>query len=251
MVTVESDVPVSLVQALKNLFCQRGIPVVLYNSRGVGKSSGRASWTGEAERKDYQAVVEWVTDNHPSAPGSEAEGSKVVSRLVIYCCVSISNSFPVQQPPCAALNSRFRGQGYSFGSVMAGQATSPAPTQTGPQVELRYIIISPPISSFVGFLLTPFRAGNLAISLKRIASQEGERIDAEEAPTKSKVLIIYGGRDDFTNVSTYHRWTSEVSEVAGPVHSNRIDVREIHDADHFWSNPRCKTEMLEAVCSWL
>lgn len=147
----------------------------------------------------------------------------------------------------------FRDQGYSFGSMMAGQAISPSPTQTGSQVHLRYILISPPISSLVGFLLTPFRSGNLATSLKRIAARkDAEGTNRVAASWKSsKVLIVYGGRDDFTNEATYRRWIDEVCQVADSADRDAIVVKEIRDADHFWSNPRCKADILGAVSEWL
>lgn len=87
---IQSDGFISVVQALENLFYQRGSLTLLYNSRGVGKSTGRASWTGEAERKDYQAIVDWVIANHRTLALGRTDGDiNVTSRLVLYCCVSI------------------------------------------------------------------------------------------------------------------------------------------------------------------
>ncbi|CAO1615064.1 unnamed protein product [Parajaminaea phylloscopi] len=43
--------------AVTNTLVRAGFRVVRFNSRGVGRSSGRASWTGEAEARDYQNVV--------------------------------------------------------------------------------------------------------------------------------------------------------------------------------------------------
>jgi hypothetical protein len=132
---------------------------------------------------------------------------------------------------------------------MAGQATSP-PTQTGPQVELRYILISPPISSFVGFLLTPFRSGGLATSLKRILAERNPAITDQGDAPGSQVLVVYGGRDNFTSLSTYCQWTSEIL-AASESNANKMTTKQIPEADHFWSNPRCKSEMLEAISTWL
>ncbi|GHJ85935.1 hypothetical protein NliqN6_2337 [Naganishia liquefaciens] len=219
-----------VVQALKDVLCQRSVSVLLYNSRGVGKSSGRASWTGEAERKDYQAVVDWVVDNHRTlAPDRAHEGIDVPSRLVVYCC------------------------GYSFGSVMAGQAISPPHRRTGPQVRLRYILISPPVSTVVRFLLTPFRSGNFTASLQRIVSGDGSAgVHEDEAGRESsKVLIIYGRRDNFTSEATYRRWIGEFFPVADLTYRETFSVKEITDADHFWSNSGCKSEMLAEVANWL
>jgi len=41
------------------LLCECGYHVLLFNSRGVGKSSGWASFTGLAEGKDLEELVQW------------------------------------------------------------------------------------------------------------------------------------------------------------------------------------------------
>jgi hypothetical protein len=76
----------SVVQALKDTLCREGVPVLLYNSRGVGKSSGRASWTGEPERKDYQAVTDWLV-NFKAKDILDFSG-ETKRTLEVFCCVS-------------------------------------------------------------------------------------------------------------------------------------------------------------------
>lgn len=90
----------SVVQALKDTLCRNGIKVLLYNSRGVGRSRGRASWTGEPERKDYQAVTDWLISTEAKLIRTEAKlldtevkevgDSTVHTRktLEVFCCVS-------------------------------------------------------------------------------------------------------------------------------------------------------------------
>ncbi|TFL04024.1 alpha/beta-hydrolase [Pterulicium gracile] len=48
--------------SLKPLLRQKGYHILLYNSRGVGRSTGRASLTGSPEVDDLQAVVHWALD---------------------------------------------------------------------------------------------------------------------------------------------------------------------------------------------
>ncbi|KIJ90184.1 hypothetical protein K443DRAFT_15446 [Laccaria amethystina LaAM-08-1] len=40
--------------------------VLQYNSRGVGKSTGRASFTGFEEVKDLQSIIHWTLDHLPN-----------------------------------------------------------------------------------------------------------------------------------------------------------------------------------------
>ena len=40
--------------------------VLRYNSRGVGTSTGLASFTGFSEVEDLEAVVQWALDSIPS-----------------------------------------------------------------------------------------------------------------------------------------------------------------------------------------
>jgi|SRR5258706_12729037 len=45
-------------------FYQHGFNVMLLNSRGVGGSTGRASFTGLPEAEDLREVVKWLMENH-------------------------------------------------------------------------------------------------------------------------------------------------------------------------------------------
>ena len=44
-------------------FCQHGFNVVLLNSRGVGGSTGWASFTGLPEAEDLKEVIKWLMEN--------------------------------------------------------------------------------------------------------------------------------------------------------------------------------------------
>jgi alpha/beta superfamily hydrolase len=44
-------------------FSRRGFNVILLNSRGVGGSTGRASFTGLPEAEDFKEVVKWFMQN--------------------------------------------------------------------------------------------------------------------------------------------------------------------------------------------
>jgi uncharacterized protein len=43
----------------------KGYHVLRYNSRGVGASTGRSSFTGFSEVEDLEAVVQWALNSLP------------------------------------------------------------------------------------------------------------------------------------------------------------------------------------------
>jgi alpha/beta superfamily hydrolase len=87
-----ADVALSVVQMLRDMLCNQGIATLVYNSRGVGKSTGRASWTGEPERRDYQAVVEWMVEHGESLWNGRAEEERI-GKMTVLCCVSCTYGF--------------------------------------------------------------------------------------------------------------------------------------------------------------
>lgn len=65
-----------VVQTLAQYFSQtRSLRVVAFNSRGVGQSSGKASWSGNSECQDYQAVLDFSIESfirdYPNSRKSE------------------------------------------------------------------------------------------------------------------------------------------------------------------------------------
>ena len=63
--------------ALVEPLTSRNYHVLRYNSRGVGASTGRASFTGFSEVEDLEAVVQWTLNKIPDV------GSLVI--LVWFC----------------------------------------------------------------------------------------------------------------------------------------------------------------------
>ncbi|CAD6912756.1 unnamed protein product [Tilletia caries] len=94
---------------------KRQFQVVTFNSRGVGQSTGRASWTGASESEDYQHVLSWSMRDfearHPSV-----QGASVVlcgySAGSLYCStaqVKASGPTWASHPPLYVLISYPRG----------------------------------------------------------------------------------------------------------------------------------------------
>jgi len=53
------------IQTIVKLLIRQNIYVVYYNSRGVGKSTGRASFTGRQEGEDLQELVQQFLHHEP------------------------------------------------------------------------------------------------------------------------------------------------------------------------------------------
>lgn len=50
----------ALMRGMANCFAASGFPVVTFDMRGAGKSTGAATFTGKRETKDVEAVCEFV-----------------------------------------------------------------------------------------------------------------------------------------------------------------------------------------------
>ncbi|KDQ14897.1 hypothetical protein BOTBODRAFT_332362 [Botryobasidium botryosum FD-172 SS1] len=55
-----------VLHSLSNTLLSQGFHVVRFNSRGVGRSTGRASFTGLPEARDLQDVVQWSMNQVPN-----------------------------------------------------------------------------------------------------------------------------------------------------------------------------------------
>jgi len=73
-------------------FCRHGFSVILLNSRGVGGSTGRASFTGLPEAEDLNEVVGWLMKNQ--FPALE----ELVLLGYSHGCIPISHIKPLPAP---------------------------------------------------------------------------------------------------------------------------------------------------------
>ncbi|KAI7868712.1 Alpha/Beta hydrolase protein [Spinellus fusiger] len=99
----------NVVSALHHYFDRKGYVVIRMNFRGSGRSEGRTSWTGMAEREDYDSVVDYLLSSE-----DYVHHYPKVSTL-LFC-------------------------GYSFGSMIASSLNS------RPSVPCSYLLISFPLS---------------------------------------------------------------------------------------------------------
>ncbi|KAI5828114.1 alpha/beta-hydrolase [Schizophyllum commune Tattone D] len=75
----------------KDVLLEQGYHVLRYNSRGVGRSTGRASFSGLAEGEDLEAVVQWMLSRIPNAETVTIAGYSHGSL--------IASLHPVLEPP--------------------------------------------------------------------------------------------------------------------------------------------------------
>ncbi|SPO19727.1 uncharacterized protein UTRI_00120_B [Ustilago trichophora] len=236
--------------------------VVRFNSRGVGKSGGSASWTGKSECNDFQEIVSKCIDNFClDFPDSTA------SQLVIagYSAGSLYAS-TVRIPPSVYDLRQFRGgkkPRYILLSFPAGVtwALSFFTTKTYTDALKKLL------SSTVG------PGGNAGIVVDEGEAKAAARVaestpsnDGAAQPVASHVLAIYGDQDQFTSTGTYETWTKacsssapsplkEEAEVEGQDAQKGKDGSTFHhvlveNADHFYRSNEALDGLDKAVVEW-
>lgn len=256
-----------IVTHLSALFLTRyKLRVVRFNSRGVGKSTGSASWTGASESSDFQEVVNTCLSNY---------------------CLDFPN----------ATHSQLLIAGYSAGSLYAStvkvdkQLLEREQFRQGPKP--RYILVSFPagvqwaLSFFTSrtyntalhTLLSSSVTVNDADNAKRSSDDaparespaEGRSLSPSRAetsaqslidPLASHVLAVYGDMDQFTSLKTYQTWADQWSTIApSPLNADSslqstscqstFHHTLVKGADHFYRAHHALDSLDEAVLSWL
>lgn len=223
--------------------------VVRFNSRGVGKSGGSASWTGRSECSDFQEILMRCIDNYClDFPDSTA------AQIVIagYSAGALYGS-TVRVPSAAYDLKQFRGGGRP-----------------------RYILLSFPAG--VTWALSLFTTRTYTGALKKLLTSktlpgggEGEREEegrragestpsngAAGQPVASHVLALYGDQDQFTGIGTYEGWIKECGALAplpdkekkGGSGSSTFTPVLIEGADHFYRSTGALDELDRAVVEW-
>ncbi|KAJ3526139.1 hypothetical protein NMY22_g10285 [Coprinellus aureogranulatus] len=181
--------------SLEDVLHDNGYHVLRYNSRGVGRSTGRATFTGIEEGKDLEAVVRRAV----------RELENVTTVVII---------------------------GYSHGSLIT--TLHPGLDQELPHIQLAYVLLSYPLGprSF----LTLFKG-----------SYYDQKLDEIISSSKSKILIAYGGRDEFTSFERYKDWVKRLESKSSETQREKmLSVLEVPKATHFWfgeANDKLRAEL--------
>ena len=77
-----------------------------------------------------------------------------------------------------------------------------------------------------------------------------EKLDELITASKSKMLIAYGGRDEFTSFDRYKDWAKRLQNKAPVEGEEMLSILEVPEATHFWFNE--SNDKLQAeLARWL
>ncbi|KAH9812886.1 Alpha/Beta hydrolase protein [Melampsora americana] len=189
--------------------------VVLFDARGIGGSTGRASWTSLPEVRDFQAILD-----------------QLLKPMILR---SISRS----------LESRtglrdwtlLRG-GYSHGALVASASTPIFLSADAPKLKTPLLLISYPLSYI--WALTSFNASHFEKALQ-----------AQLTNSDEDLLIIHGDSDQFTSQKAYRKWLDRLKSGLSPtsLQKNNLSTFEAPKTDHFWSGSY--STLCQAIDEWL
>ncbi|KAF9901988.1 hypothetical protein EC991_005425 [Linnemannia zychae] len=258
------------------------------NFRGCGKSKGKTSWFGEAEREDYQTVVDFLQSR--SRTGSSAShlststtnerhdsgtGSPASNRAVF------DETGREIDPPRLPFLSRFILSGFSYGGMIA--STIPPPLRnpadpTSDHLPTTYILISYPAG--VAWFLTSGAQGGFYKRARAILQGEQQSPGDTTAATKNnsetvtetnaevateskkstvEAYFITGAHDQFTSPKTLLNWLKTNAGLNPPNKltagswaltrpDGAIHVDVVEDVDHFWLDR--EQDLVDRLQAW-
>ncbi|KAF9435483.1 hypothetical protein BGZ76_006225 [Entomortierella beljakovae] len=253
--------------------------VCAFNFRGCGKSKGRTSWFGEAERGDYQTIVDLLQSGpHPGSTNLEngERRDSGISSPTTWSGKAYDETGSEINLPRIPFLSRFILCGYSYGGMIA--STIPPPLKnpldpTSDHLPTSYVLVSYPAG--VSWFLTSGSHGSFSRKARSILSSDTNprpSTSSTKTPSKETVTItkkkqppveaffITGTQDQFTGLKTLLSWlktNTGINPPKQPTNSgswslNRPDgnirLEVIEGADHFWSDQ--ELVLLDKLQNW-
>ncbi|OAQ36399.1 hypothetical protein K457DRAFT_131607 [Linnemannia elongata AG-77] len=210
--------------------------ICAFNFRGCGKSKGKTSWFGEAEREDYQTVVDFLQSgsrtgtstshlNNIPEQRDSGTGSPASNRAVF------DETGREIDPPRLPFLSRFILSGFSYGGMVASSIPPPLRNPADPasaHLPTTYIMISYPAG--VAWFLTSGAQSGFYKRARAILQGEQQpsgdataaakndtetttatETDTDAGDTQSKkstieAYFITGADDQFTSPKTLLNW---------------------------------------------
>ncbi|KAI9807926.1 MAG: hypothetical protein M1825_005232 [Sarcosagium campestre] len=243
-----------VVKTVTRELLNQGYIVTTFNFRGAGRSKGKTSWTGSAERADYMSVVCFLVFYLQS------------SELISTAPQQAKDNAVEEQPPMLLLG------GYSYGSLITTRLPSMTEiisscyedNKSSMRVEIQRIAreaaskdclirnegtlgdhrrLSPPTLRvlLVSPLLPP--VSSLAVCFSGFGPGSSAKLDLAEHDT----LAIYGDADVFTSQAKLQKWASKLHEQE----ASRFSFKEVKNAGHFWVEEGASEQLRRAVRDWL
>ncbi|KAF9182720.1 hypothetical protein BGZ51_004486 [Haplosporangium sp. Z 767] len=256
--------------------------ICAFNFRGCGKSKGKTSWFGEAERDDYQTIIDFLqSGSHLGSSRLENAQQKPLSSTG----TSPWNGKVYDEtgreidPPRLPFLSRFILSGYSYGGMIASTIPPPLRNPSSPKgahLPTTYILISYPAG--VGWFLTSGSQGSFSKRAKAIliggkesstpsspSSQVPPSDDDAKAGARGKqesveAYFITGTNDQFTSPKTLLSWLKTNAGLnpvkqEGPMSSwtmtrsdGAVHLDVVEGVDHFWLDR--EQEILDRLQKW-
>lgn len=111
--------------------------------------------------------------------------------------------------------------------------------QAGPQVEVKYLLISPVLFPLSTWLLPPG-----IIPLSRTQTAEAE---AGVMSLKYPTLVVFGDLDQFTSVRRLRDWAGRLKLESG----GKLTWTQVDGAGHFWREDEALVKLAGVVEGWL
>lgn len=205
-----------VVIAVAHTLLQHSYRVIRFNSRGVGSSQGKASWTGEAEAADFQAIVQQAAANFDGDQSSSTAHEAGIHRAGVSLIIA----------------------GYSAGAMYASavRLTSYPPPFTA--AATTYLLISYPLDKL------------WALSCCKTSTWKRRM----GAITPERLVLVQGTQDQFTKAASYEAWVKELESERGQSGSRTTTIaastfhsETVQGADHFWSQLEHRQRLLDVV----
>ncbi|KAG0355097.1 hypothetical protein BC939DRAFT_473217 [Gamsiella multidivaricata] len=253
--------------------------ICAFNFRGCGRSKGKTSWFAEAERDDYQTVVDFLQSgsyarNSHLGKTEDRDASGTNASAAWNGKVFDETGRQVDTPRLPFL-SRFILSGFSFGGLIASTIPPPLRNPTDPtsgHLPTSYILVSYPAG--VAWLLTSGAQGSFYKRARAIlqgefpaspsssSNDQGVAETAAEGKKKSTVeaYFITGAQDQFTSPKTLLSWLQTNTGLNSPKQAEgarswtlkrpdgAIHLDVVEGVDHFWLDR--EQELLDKLQRW-
>lgn len=186
--------------------------VVLFDARGIGSSTGRASWTSLPEARDFQAILD-----------------QLLKPLILR---AISRSL---ESRAGSKDWTLLRGGYSHGALVASASTPILLPADAPKLKTPLLLISYPVSYI--WALTSFNTSHFEKAL-----------EAQLTESDEEILIIYSDSDQFTSQKAYRKWLDRLKSNNSPAITNKLSTFEAQ-TDHFWGGSYLT--LCQVVGEWL